>query len=62
MCGWLRLGFKPPSDCLVAAPHARMALEVSHRTYVFEVGRIALSGESRALAEDLRIKRAYLGA
>jgi len=39
-----------------------MALEVSHRTYVFEIGRIALEGESGALAEDLRIKRAYLGA
>ena len=39
-----------------------MALEVSHRTYVFEVGRIALSGESRTLSEDPRIKKAYLGA
>jgi len=38
-----------------------MALEVSHRAYVFEVGRIALEGRSRALVEDPR-KRAYIGA
>jgi ABC-type branched-subunit amino acid transport system ATPase component len=29
---------------------------------VFEIGKIALSGESRALSEDPRIKKAYLGA
>jgi len=46
----------------VAGLGARMALEVSHRAYVFEVGRIALDGESRALTEDPRIKKAYLGA
>jgi branched-chain amino acid transport system ATP-binding protein len=39
-----------------------MALEVSHRAYVFEVGRIALNGESRSLSEDPRLKKAYLGA
>jgi branched-chain amino acid transport system ATP-binding protein len=39
-----------------------MALEVGYRAYVFEVGRIALDGESRTLTEDPRIKRAYLGA
>jgi len=39
-----------------------MALEISHRAYVFEVGRIAFSGPSAGLREDERIKRAYLGA
>ena len=29
-----------------------MVLEASHRSYVFEIGKIALSGESRALSED----------
>ncbi len=42
--------------------NARCALEVSHRTYVFEIGRIALSGDSKSLSEDPRIKKAYLGA
>ena len=42
--------------------NARLVLEISHRAYVFEIGKIALSGESRALAEDPRIKKAYLGA
>jgi branched-chain amino acid transport system ATP-binding protein len=42
--------------------NARLALEISHRSYVFEIGKIALSGDSRALAEDPRIRKAYLGA
>ena len=42
--------------------NARLALEISYRAYVFEVGRIALNGESRTLSEDPRIKKAYLGA
>ena len=50
------------ASILLVEQNARMALEVSHRTYAFEIGRIALEGESRALAEDARIKKAYLGA
>jgi hypothetical protein len=42
--------------------NARLALEISHRVYVFEIGKIALDGESRALSEDPRIKKGYLGA
>jgi len=38
-----------------------LAFEISHRSHVFEIGKIALFGESRALSEDARIKRAYLG-
>ena len=53
---------KAGTSVLLVEQNARMALEVSHRAYVFEVGRIALSGESRALTEDPRIKKAYLGA
>jgi len=53
---------KAGTSILLVEQNARMALEVSHRAYVFEIGRIALSGESRALTEDPRIKKAYLGA
>jgi branched-chain amino acid transport system ATP-binding protein len=42
--------------------NARPALEISHRSYVFEIGKIALSGDSPALSEDARTQRAYLGA
>jgi branched-chain amino acid transport system ATP-binding protein len=42
--------------------NARLALEISRRSYVFEIGRIALSGDSRSLSEDPRIRKAYLGA
>jgi branched-chain amino acid transport system ATP-binding protein len=42
--------------------NACLALEISRRSYVFEIGKIALSGESKSLSEDSRIKKAYLGA
>jgi len=42
--------------------NARMALEISRRAYVFEIGKIALSGGSKPLSEDPRIRKAYLGA
>jgi branched-chain amino acid transport system ATP-binding protein len=39
-----------------------MALEVCSRAYVFEIGRIALSGNRGELLEDERIRKAYLGS
>jgi branched-chain amino acid transport system ATP-binding protein len=49
------------TSILLVEQNARMALEVSHRAYVFEVSRIALDGNSRSISEDPRIKKAYLG-
>jgi branched-chain amino acid transport system ATP-binding protein len=46
---------------LLVEQNARLALEASHRGYVLEGGLIALSGESRALLGDPRIREAYLG-
>src|SRR5262245_54122083 len=40
---------------------ASYALQVTHRTYVMENGRILMHGESRALANDPRVLDAYLG-
>ncbi len=46
---------------LVVEQNATVALEVSNRAYVLEVGRIALSGESSELAKDEGIRSSYLG-
>ena len=41
--------------------NSRMALKVSSAAYVLKTGRVALSGDSRALQDDEKIRRAYLG-
>ena len=46
---------------LLVEQNARLALEASHRGYVLESGAVSLSGEARALLDDPRIRRAYLG-
>jgi branched-chain amino acid transport system ATP-binding protein len=38
-----------------------LGLEVSHRAYVLETGRVVKSGTSADLAEDPAIRKAYLG-
>lgn len=39
-----------------------MALAVSDRAYVLETGKISMSGMASELAEDDRVRKAYLGA
>ena len=46
---------------LLVEQNVRQALKVSSHAYVLETGRIVLSGPSAALAEEPRIKAAYLG-
>ncbi len=46
---------------LLVEQNARKALAASDRGYVLETGQIVLSGPSRDLAADSRVKRAYLG-
>lgn len=41
--------------------NSRMALRISDHAYVLETGQIALSGQSRQLAEDDHVRRLYLG-
>jgi branched-chain amino acid transport system ATP-binding protein len=41
--------------------NARVALRLAHRAYVLETGRVALSGDSRDLANNDHVQRAYLG-
>ena len=46
---------------LLVEQNSRMALSISHRAYALSTGKVVLSGESRALMGDERIKAAYLG-
>ena len=46
---------------LLVEQNVRQALKVSSHAYVLETGRIVLSGPSARLAEESRIKAAYLG-
>ena len=41
--------------------NARLAMEISERTYVLENGRVVKEGNSKELMKDDGIRRAYLG-
>ncbi|HEX4984970.1 MAG TPA: ABC transporter ATP-binding protein [Burkholderiales bacterium] len=46
---------------LLVEQNARLALEVSHRGYVMESGRIAVDGVARQLLDNPQVRQAYLG-
>jgi branched-chain amino acid transport system ATP-binding protein len=46
---------------LLVEQNVRHALELAHRGYVLENGRVVLHGAGRELLADDRLKRAYLG-
>jgi branched-chain amino acid transport system ATP-binding protein len=46
---------------LLVEQNARLALRVASRAYVLETGRVVLDGPSSRLAEDPRVRKAYLG-
>lgn len=46
---------------LLVEQNANAALHHSDRAYVIETGRIVMDGDSKQLAEDPRVKEAYLG-
>jgi branched-chain amino acid transport system ATP-binding protein len=46
---------------LLVEQNARMALETASYAYVLEVGNIVVEGSSQQLANDSRVKQAYLG-
>jgi branched-chain amino acid transport system ATP-binding protein len=46
---------------LLVEQNALMALEISRRAYVLEIGNVSLSGSSSDLIESDSVKRAYLG-
>jgi branched-chain amino acid transport system ATP-binding protein len=46
---------------LLVEQNARAALRVADHAYVMDGGRIVLEGPARELAQDERVKAAYLG-
>lgn len=47
---------------LLVEQNARLALQIAHRAYVLETGRIVLEGPAGELAAREEVKKAYLGA
>jgi len=47
---------------LLVEQNAKMALAISDRAYVLETGIISMEGSAKALSEDDRVRKAYLGA
>jgi branched-chain amino acid transport system ATP-binding protein len=45
---------------LLVEQNAALALELAHRAYLFEVGRVVLEGSGAELAADARVRDAYL--
>lgn len=46
---------------LLVEQNAVMALDVAHRAYVLETGRITLAGTGQELAKNDAVRQAYLG-
>ncbi len=46
---------------LLVEQNVVQSLAIAHRAYVLENGRIALSGNADALAEDPALRKSYLG-
>jgi len=47
---------------LLVEQNAKKALAVADRAYVLETGKISMHGSAKELAEDDRVRKAYLGA
>lgn len=52
---------KAGTPVLLVEQNATLALKVSDRAYILERGNITLSGDSKDLLEDPRVREAYLG-
>ncbi|KAF5037375.1 High-affinity branched-chain amino acid transport ATP-binding protein LivF [anaerobic digester metagenome] len=46
---------------LLVEQNAQMALQIAHRGYVLETGRLTLEGPARDLLNDPKVRSAYLG-
>ena len=46
---------------LLIEQNANMALSIANRAYVLETGKVVLSGDARELADNPKVKAAYLG-
>ena len=52
---------KNGTSILLVEQNARMALEYSHRGYVFEIGKVSLEDESANLLKNEQIRKLFLG-
>jgi branched-chain amino acid transport system ATP-binding protein len=46
---------------LLVEQNTRIALKISMRAYVMETGNIVLTGNTKDLVENEKVKQAYLG-
>jgi branched-chain amino acid transport system ATP-binding protein len=56
-----RLNAETGLTVLIVEQNASIALDVTERAYVLEVGRVALEGPSAELKEHERVRSSYLG-
>ncbi len=49
------------TSILLVEQNAQMALSIAHRAYVLETGNITMSGTAQEIADNPRVKEAYLG-
>ncbi len=52
---------KAGTTVFVVEQNAKMALEIAHRAYVMETGKIVLSGTGEELISSSEVQKAYLG-
>jgi branched-chain amino acid transport system ATP-binding protein len=56
-----RLNQEQQTTILLVEQNAQAALQVAHRAYVLETGKISMSGDAQELLQDARVIDAYLG-
>ena len=56
-----RLNAEQQTTILLVEQNAQAALQVAHRAYVLETGRISMSGDAQTLLNDPAVIDAYLG-
>jgi branched-chain amino acid transport system ATP-binding protein len=56
-----RLNSEQKTTILLVEQNAQAALQVAHRAYVMETGKITISGDAQELLQDARVIEAYLG-
>lgn len=52
---------KTGTTILLVEQNANRALQIAHRAYVLETGKIIMQGTAKELLEDEKVKEAYLG-
>ncbi|MBW1699928.1 MAG: ABC transporter ATP-binding protein [Deltaproteobacteria bacterium] len=52
---------KKGTTILLIEQNAQLALQIAHRAYVMETGRISLEGEASDLIQNEHVRKAYLG-